>query len=119
MSISQQIKDGAKDAIKEVTGTPAEQLRGLSPESFLRNFAAQRLAQLVVSDSSPVPRQPVETTRVELQPQGIRTNEQPMPPQLSNGTGGGGEAPPISNVIISMAGTLYYADIQGTITGPV
>lgn len=103
MSLESDINSGARDALQEATGTPPDQLRGLTAAAtFIRNFAAQQLAatRTVRTETTPT----VETTTITFPaPANSKTNEQPMNPDPS-----GGGKPNAFTVV-----TARYVDVSG------
>lgn len=112
---NQQVDDRAKKTIQEVTGTPAMQLRGLTPQDAIANFVAQQMSAPSVS----LPPQSTEVTSTITFPPAsgmINTNEQPISPP---GGGGGGSTGTPKQVIIDDNGTLNYYNISADFVGPV
>lgn len=103
MTDKQAIEQGARDTIQAVTGTPPDQLRGLSPQDALSQFAARQMA---IQAAPAIPADSTVTSTITVfPPNDPKTNEQPMSvqPGIGGDSGGGGGA----------ALTARYTDVSG------
>lgn len=115
MSDKTDIEKIAKDTIQEVTGTPAMQLRGLTPQDAVANFIARQLAAPTVS----IPQQSTDVTSTITIPNApglINTNEQPISPP---GGGGGDVLGEVDDIIVIFSGAAYYVNFNAVIGSPV
>lgn len=83
------VKETAKKTIQEVTGTPAMQLRGLTPPEALQAFVARSATSTGTTSTAAAPPPEVKSNAITFQPVPPKTNEQPLPTEMGGGGGGG------------------------------
>lgn len=85
MSQKTDIQDIAKDTIQSVTGTPPDQLRGLTVQAF-NDFVSARSAIPITGNTQSAPT--ITSDTVTFPAAAVPTNEQPLTPYSNQGTGG-------------------------------
>ncbi len=107
------------DQLQKFTGTPPQQLRGLTvAQDAFDSFIARSLAEAPPPSINP-PDSEVTSSIISPPTQSSpKTNEQPITPFVA-GTGTDTTLGVLNNIIIIFAGTAYYNDINGVTTGPV
>lgn len=115
MSDDANIDRVARQTIQEVTGTPAEQLRGLAVQTALNDFIARQSA--AVSVKVDPPSTDIKSSVTTFPTNTIRTNEQPLPITM---LGSGAQAlGPVTDVIMNDNGTLDFYTVNMVFTGTV
>lgn len=87
MSQKTDMQNVAKNTILSVTGTPPDQLRGLTVQAF--DSFVSRTASIPLTAVNPTPPPEVKSTSLSFPQSALPTNEQPMPTQMNSDGGGG------------------------------